>query len=88
MLVKDGKKKTFLLHPGNLKKLSPVDRLPSDSFMQSTPNDDDSAVDNFNGPYDILRSLLVQPAPITLSLKQLSYTVKVASKSPATRSAW
>lgn len=43
---------------------------------------DDSSIDTFDGPYDILRSQPepIQPEPITLSLKQLWYTVQVPVK--------
>lgn len=84
MVVKNEKKRTFSLHPANLKKKSPFERLPSEEFLKSASaaafDDDASGIGNFDGPYDTLRSLSVQPEPITLSLKQLSYTVQVPVK--------
>lgn len=82
MVVKpSGKKKTFLLGPAKRKAL--IQRLPSEGFMRHTASlrdGDDSAVDNFERCYNILSTLSVQPEPITLSLRQLSYTVPIPVK--------
>eukprot|EP00961_Rhodomonas_salina_P222073 3003449-Rhodomonas_salina.1 len=82
MMVRNENKRTFILHPANLKKRSPIERLSPDRFLKSVSalDDDESGINNLDGPYDTLRSLSIQPEPITLSLKQLSYTVQVPGK--------